>query len=158
MNMKSNKGPILCLVLACLAMAACSPYEVGDWYRKGDLQGVVLQLDDNNEPTLLLLNDEARDLDADSAQVWAAAIDARLPYDCALPTKEEFELIRKYKVVINGTLRKKGQPLVIYGHTFYWSSTPCSESHQYACSPDGVKCYFKPGHSDFYRARAVAHL
>ena len=143
--MKSNKGLILGFVLACLAMVACSPCEVGDWYRDGDLQGVVLQLNDDNEPTLLLLADEIRDVNADSALAWAAALDAQASYSCALPTKEEVELIRKYKMLISVSCYTHGISCM---HTsFIWRVRFCVDIYLYVLlvldceGEEGLACY-----------------
>jgi len=132
-----------------LAFSSCKrSYRVGDLYHQ---QGIVVSVDADGQPTMLLSLDEQRNLDADSALRWAATLDA----GWSLPTKEQWELVRKQRILLNRTLDDKHLPAVVRGHTFYWSSSACSPSHTYACGPDGVRCYFRTNRSDLYRARAI---
>jgi len=146
------KGVRLLLLLALtgsLALSSCSrSYRVGDLYHQ---QGIVVSVDADGQPTMLLALEEQCNLDADSALRWAATLDE----GWSLPTREQWELIRKQRILLNRTLDDKQLPSVARGHTFYWSSTACSPSHVYACGPDGVRCYFRSNHSDLYRVRAV---
>ena len=142
------------MTISLFALAACNrAYEPGDYYGK-EAEGIVLAVDTEGNATMLLSLDEAKDLDADSAAKWAAS----LGEGWYLPTKEEMALLKKYKSLVNITLERKKLPALLAVHTFYWSSTPCSDSHQYALGPDGVRCYFKTNASPYYRARAVKKL
>jgi len=141
----------LCLVLLS-AFAGCSRhYEVGDYFKKGSLAGVVVDV--TPEGGILLLSlDEACALDADSAAVWASSFgDA----GWHLPDKEEMQQIRRHRSLINQTLENRGLGKILTNHTFYWTSTACSASHFFACGPDGIHCYFSTNNGSLYRARAV---
>ena len=140
------------LLVATLVATACNRYEVGDYYRKGDVSGLVLTLDEEGQPVLIVSLDEARDLDADSAKVWCAAY---ADGSWRLPDKREMQLIYKYRSLLNATLQRREQPQMMGSNTYYWTATDCSESHVYACGPLGVKCYFRTNHSPLYRVRAV---
>ena len=134
-------------------MAACNGhYEVGDYYRDGDVEGIVMEADEQGNPLMLLSLEEASNLDADSAAVWASKLgDGRW----RLPDKKEMESLRINRSLLNMTLERKGLPLFLMPSTFYWTSQPCSETHMYACGPYGVQCYFRTNKSVHYRARAV---
>ena len=132
-------------------LTACGHYEVGDYYRKGALKGLVLELDDEGRPALVLSLDEATDLDADSANAWCRGYDDG---SWRLPDKREMTQIKKYRSLLNQTLGRKGEQL-LGTNIFYWTSTPCSETHIYARGPLGIKCYFRSNHSAQYRCRAV---
>ncbi|MBP5189807.1 MAG: hypothetical protein J6031_02700 [Bacteroidales bacterium] len=129
-------------------------YEPGDLYRDGENKGIVIDTDDAGNVKLIMSLDEISGIDADSATKWATSTGN----GWRLPTKNEIEKIRKYKALSNKTLNRKKMPPVLSGHTFYWTSTPCSESHTYACGPDGTKCYFSTNASVQYRARAVKEI
>lgn len=147
---------MLCLAASALLFAGCSSgYEPGDYYRRDGVKGIVIQTDDEGNARLLLSIDEVSHVDSDSALQWIASLG-----DTAwkLPTKEQMAIARKYRSAINITLRNKNLPTFLTDHTFYWTSTPCSESHVYACGPDGIRCYFKTNSSPYYRARAVRKL
>lgn len=156
--MKRRLYNIVYVLIGLSVLTACSGYEVGDWYNHDGNKGVVLKVDEAGQPTLLLAPEEAVDLTADSALLWAAQLDADSQAEVSLPSKEEMEWLRGYRSVVNKTLNAKGKPTVLEGHTFYWTSTPCSESHYYAHGPDGVRCYFRGNQSSCYRARAVIRL
>lgn len=128
-------------------------YEPGDIIKVDGRRCVVADVDSDKHPVLLLSLEEASDLDADSAARWASTVMGDTNWH--LPTREEMERVRKYKSMINMALEKKGEPTILRNHTFYWTSTQCSESHTYACGPIGLQCYFKTNHSTNYRARAV---
>ena len=113
-----------------------------------------MQTDADGNPVLLLSMEEERGYDADSAQQWSAS----LADGWHLPDKEEMEQVRKYRSLLNSTLVRKGAPKVLEGHTFYWTATRCSETHFYACGPDGIRCYFHTTSSPLYRIRAVKRL
>ena len=135
-----------------MAFAGCNGvYEPGDYYRGDGYDAVVVTVDADNKPTLLLSLDEANTLNADSAMRWAETLDD----GWRLPNKDEIAQIYRVKTLVNKTLERKGKPTVLTNFTYYWSSTPCSESHFYACGPDGVGCYYSENASSSYRARAV---
>jgi hypothetical protein len=146
---------MLCLAVSALILTGCSSsYAPGDYYSsKGD-KGIVLQADAEGNATLILSLDEASNLASDSAILWAAS----LGQGWSLPSKDQMTLARKYRSLINICLRNHKQPEFLTGHTFYWTATPCSQSHVYACGPEGVRCYFKSNTSPYYRARAVKSL
>lgn len=147
---------MLCLAVSALLLTGCGRhYEPGDYYSRNGVKGIVLQTDTEDNATLLLSIDEAVDIDADSALRWTATLG-----DTAwkLPTKEQMAVARKHRSLINITLRNKNLPTILTDHTFYWTATPCSGTHVFACGPDGLRCYFKSNHSSFYRARAVRKL
>ena len=142
------------MTISLFALAACNrAYEPGDYYGK-EAEGIVLAADSEGNATMLVSLVEAKDLDADSAAKWAAS----LGEGWYLPSKEEMALLKKYKSLANITLDYKKMPPMLTGHTFYWTSTPCSGSHHYALGPDGIRCYFKTNASPCYRARAVKRL
>ena len=151
---KKYKSAIL-LSFVGLLFSACNHYEVGDYYHKGDLSGVIITLNEEGMPSLLLSLGEAKDLNADSALAWSANYDDG---SWRLPDKREMTLINNYKSLLNATLQRKEAPQLFGSNTYYWTSTPCSESHTYACGPMGVKCYFRSNHSPLYRARAVRSI
>lgn len=144
------------LLISVLIFAGCdSKYELGDYYKSGDTKGIVVQVDAEGNPLLILSLFEAENVDADSAQNWVATLEGE---GWQLPDKGEMEQINKYKSLINKTLERKGMPTILKNHTFYWTATPCSESHTYACGPDGTRCYFNQNASPLYRSRAVKKL
>lgn len=151
-----NKRILYTILGFALTLGGCSGgYELGDYYHAGGEKGIVLAVDDGGKVTMLMSVDEAHDLDSDSAMKWASNY---ADGSWHLPSKEEMAVIKKYKSLMNITIgHKKLQP-VMAGHTFYWTSTPCSESHTFACGPDGIRCYFNTNTSPFYRARAVKTL
>lgn len=155
--MKNIKLAILiCFSTLMLFLQSCGrEYSVGDIYSDGDVKGVVLRVDDSNSPLLLLSLDEISGIDADSANVWASSLGDG---EWRLADRQEMEIVRKYRALINNTFERKSYPKVLEGNTYYWTSTPCSESHVYACGPDGVRCYFKSNNTKLYRARAVRVL
>ena len=138
----------LCFISLAALTACGGGYKVGDMYKR---QGVVVAVDGQGMPTMLLALDEQANLDADSAQRWAATLEQ----GWQLPSHDQWEQIRKQRTLINRTLADKGLPLVAKGQTYYWSSTPCSATHYYACSPDGIRCFFHSNKSNSYRCRAV---
>ena len=143
---------LICVLSLSLFLQGCSiSYECGDMFKVDGKQSVVVQVDDAGMPLMLLSLDEAVDIDADSAARWATS----LGEGWSLPTKEEMEYLKKYKSLINIKLEKKGESPFLKNQTFYWTSTDCSESHTYACGPQGIKCYFNTNSSHLYRARAV---
>ena len=140
------------LLLAIAALASCTRvYEPGDYYKGDGFEGIVVTVDANNSPMLLLSFEEAHSLAADSAEYWAEQIGE----GWRLPQKGELAQIYRVKTLINRTLEKKKKKLILNDFTYYWSSTPCSETHCYACGPDGVGCYYKENDGSSYRARAV---
>lgn len=146
---------MLCLAVSALIITGCSSsYAPGDYYNNKDDKGIVLQADAEGNATLILSLAESSNLNSDSALLWAAS----LGQGWSLPSKEQLALARKYRSLINISLRNHKQSEFLTGHTFYWSATPCSESHVYACGPEGVRCYFKSNASPYYRARAVKVL
>lgn len=145
--------PILSLLLcltSILALVGCG-CEVGDFCEEGGVKGIVLSLDDEGNPDMLLSVDEAVNISADSAAKWAESLSS----GWRLPTKEEFVTVKSCKSIINERLKNKGLPMLLSPGTFYWTSTECSPSHVNACGPDGIRCYFRTNASGFYRARAV---
>lgn len=140
------------LIVSFLTIVSCgNSYEVGDYYSNDTVKGIVVNVDEQGRPLMLLSIDEAIDIDADSAKQWAVALGS----EWHLPTKQEMEQVKKYKSLINQTLERRKYNGFLTGHTFYWTSTPCSETHHYACGPDGLRCYFNTNHSHCYRSRAV---
>ena len=136
-----------------MLFASCNGKKVtGDIVKIDGTKAIVVSTDDNGQPTMLLSVQEAANLDDDSAVRWVATIDGE---GWHLPDKSEMQLIKKYKAMINISLRKNGLPTILANDALYWTSTPCSESHTYACGPQGVKCYFSTNASPYYRARAV---
>ena len=144
------KKIIFLLIIA--AMASCTGvYQPGDYYGGDGVEGVVVTVDSENNPLLLLSFDEASSLSADSAKRWATTVGE----GWRLPTREEIAQINRVKTLINKTLDRKKKPKIFMDFTYYWSSTPCSETHSYACGPDGVKCYYSENDGSSYKARAV---
>lgn len=144
------------LTFSLMVFAGCSgKYEIGDLYKDKDTKGIVVKVDGDGRAQLVMSLDEAVNIDADSAFIWAEQFDGG---GWHLPTKEDMATIRKYKNLINSTLERKGYNTILTNHTFYWTGTPCSESHTYACGPDGIKCYFSQNASSNYRARAVKRI
>ena len=142
----------LAFLMSIILVSCRGNYEVGDIYRQGDIEGVVIRVAEDNGEMLVLSTDEAAGVNADSANVWASSFGDSQWH---LPSKDEMMLIRKYRSLINQTLERTGNPKILTNHTFYWTSTSCSESHTFACGPDGVHCYFSTNSSPLYRARAV---
>lgn len=143
----------ICLLLLLLTAVGCRQgYEPGDYYKSGGISGIVVDVDADGNAKLLMSLEEVQDIDADSASKWAAQLGDG---SWRLPTKDEMGKVRKYRALINKTLEHKKLPAVLSGHTFYWTATPCSKSHTYACGPDGIRCYFSTNASPFYRARGV---
>lgn len=145
------KRELICLMISLLILSGCSgKYEIGDYYKNGDTKGIVIK---NESDVLMVMSiDEAVNIDADSAARWASSYDGE---GWSLPNKAMMGQIKKYKSVINKTLERKGLPTILTNNTFYWTETACSESHTYACGPDGIQCYFNQNSSPYYRARAV---
>ena len=149
----------LLLFVVSFFFTGCSGEQrVGDLYKDGDIKGIVVSVNSEGHPTMILSLDEAVALNADSAVVWASNLQTVNGTKWTLPTKEEMILLRKYRSLINNTLRDKKLPLFLENGTFYWTSTPCSESHCNACGPDGVRCYFKMNDTYSYRARGVMRI
>lgn len=147
---------MLCWAVSAFLLIGCTRhYEPGDYYSRNDVKGIVLQADAEGNATLLLSIDEASDITSDSALRWTATLG-----DTAwkLPTKEQMAVARKHRSLINITLRNKNLPTFLTDHTFYWTATPCSPSHVYACGPDGLRCYYHSNQSPYYRARAVRKM
>ncbi len=128
--------------------------EVGDYYKQGDVEGIVLTLTDEGAPDMLLSVIEAVDLNADSARIWGAT----LGEGWRLPSKEEMAVVAGVKRPVNITLEKKGLPLVLKGNTYYWTATESGPRNVYACGPEGIRGYFQLNHSSVYRARAIRYL
>ncbi len=146
----------ICLAISPLLLAGCSgTYETGDYYSSGDVKGIVVKSDADGKARLVLSFDEVANLNADSAARWVAEYDNG---QWRLPTNEEMTFMKKHRSLINKTLERKGQPLMLAGFTYYWTSTACSESHTYAGGPEGVKCYFNSNASPNYKARAVRDI
>ena len=141
------------LFLGCLfLLSGCTGvYEPGDSYKGDGYEAVVVSVDDDNQPVIVMSLDEASTLSADSAMRWAEGKGE----GWRLPDRSEMSMIDRVRSLINTTLERKGLPPVLKDATYYWSSTPCSETHTYACGPDGVGCYFSENNSSSYRARAV---
>ena len=147
---------LLLSIAAMLTISACSrSYMPGDFYSEGGLKGIVVTADEQGKPTLLLAPEETKGVTAAEAKEW---VESYGDGGWHLPTKEEMEQVKKYKTLINKTLEQKKQPVVLTNHTFYWTSTPCSESHTYACGPDGLHCYFSTNNSPYYRGRGVSEM
>ena len=147
--------PILKTILLLLSLAlfaSCSSvYMPGDFYSGDGFEGIVVTVDDDNNPLMLLSFDEANSLSADSAICWAESMGD----GWRLPDKNELAQIDRVKSLINNSLENKKKPKILVDFTYYWSSTPCSESHFYACGPDGVGCFFCENNGSSYTARAV---
>lgn len=146
------KHPIVFIsLLIPFFITACSgTYQSGDMYKCDGRQCIVVSVNADGSPAMCVSLEEGEGMDAISAAVWAV-----LGEGWRLPTKEEIAVVRKYRSAINATLSKKGLPLLMENNTYYWTSTPCSESHTYACGPDGVRCYFSTNDGPAYRVRAV---
>lgn len=148
--MKNNK--ILFYAACFLLLVGCSGiYEPGDMYKGDGFEGIVVTVDEDNQPLMVMSLEEASSLTADSALRWAEG----LGEGWRLPTKKEIAQIERVRSLINNTLKRKKLSTVFTDFTYYWSSTTCSESHCYACGPDGVGCYFKENDDPSYRARGV---
>lgn len=140
------------LFVGLFVLVGCSGvYEPGDFYKGDGFEAVVVTVDEANQPTMVMSLNELSSLNADSAIRWANS----LGDDWRLPDKNEVAKIERVRSLINSTLERRGLPPVLVGFTYYWSSTPCSESHTYACGPDGVGCYYSENAGSSYRARAV---
>ena len=150
-----NKCFTFSVVILMFSLWGCSSrYELGDYYSKEGIKGVVIAVDHDGNATMLLSLFEIANLDSDSAARWAATLDE----GWRLPTADEMKIVRKYKSLLNITLRKHNEPTVLTNHTFYWTSTPAEKSHVFACGPDGVKGYFYTNMSPNYRVRAVREI
>lgn len=150
-----NYRLLILSALVALALTSCRGYEVGDYYSRDDVSGLVLKVDDEGAPLMLLSMDEVADLDADSALLWGSTYDGG---GWRLPNKEEMAYINKYRSLVNATLARRQEPQMMGPNTYYWTATPCSETHVFACGPLGLKCFFRTNHSPLYRARAVRYL
>ena len=149
-KMKMKKFNIL--IFSVLLLSSCtSVYEPGDIYKGNGYEAVVFAVDADNRPVAVMSLDEASSLDADSALRWVE----EKGDGWRLPDRKEIAMIDRTRSLINATLERKGLPPVMKNATYYWSSTPCSETHSYACGPDGVGCYYNENNSSVYRARAV---
>lgn len=149
------KKKIISIVIGTLLMAGCARnYEPGDYYSGEGYDAVVVTVDAENQPLMLMSLDEASSLSADSAMRWVET----LGEGWRLPDKNELSKMERVRSLINNTLQKKGLPKVFVDFTYFWSSTPCSESHTYACGPDGLNCYFSENASSSYRARGVRNI
>ena len=140
--------------LLFLLVGCSGGYELGDYYKTDGSAAIVVDIDADNQPLLLLSVEEASNLDADSAVAWASA----LGDGWRLPNKNEMAKIERIKSLINKTLKQKTLPEVFKDFTYYWTSTECSETHAFACGPNGVSCYFKENQDPSYRARAVKEI
>ena len=146
---------LIFLSFCLLIFTGCGgKYELGDYYSRDGVKGVVVAADDDGGATMIMSLFEASNLDSDSAKLWAEGLED----GWRLPTADEMKIVNKYKSLINITLRNHNEPTILTGHTFYWTSTPAEQSHVYACGPDGVKGYFYNNKSPHYRARAVREL
>lgn len=156
MRMKMKNKSILAIAFVMLFCACGSDkgYKAGDFYDEGGVEAVVVTADSTGVATMLMSVAEAKDIDADSAKLWASS----LGEGWTLPTSEEMNLLYRNRSYINETLEGKKLPTLFGLNTYYWTSTPCSESHVNARGPDGIKCYLASGHSACYRARAVKKL
>lgn len=154
-NKKTRLGFLAPLMTVLLLSVCGRNYVTGDFYRADGICGIVVDCDDTHGTLLLLTIDEQSDLDADSAKRWASALN---PDGWHLPTREEMEKVRRHRSAINNTLERKGFAKVVDGHTFYWTSTECSDSHVFACGPNGMQCYYRSNHSTLYRARGVREI
>ena len=147
---------IFSILLSSALLVGCkSSYAPGDYYSLDGDKGVVVSVDADAQPLLIISLDEVSALDADSALRWGLENEAQ---GWRLPDKDEIALVNKYKTLINRTMEKHHAPLVLVNHTFYWTSSPCSPTHTYACGPDGLNCYFNQNNSHSYRARKVKNL
>ena len=152
------KRALVLFAMAAFLTGCDGGQRVGDIYKNGDIKGIVVSVNSEGQPTMILSTDEAVALNADSALIWASKLQSDNGTEWTLPTKEEMVLLKKYKSLINNTLRNNKLPLFLENGTFYWTSTPCSESHCNACGPDGVRCYFKKNDTYSYRARGVMRI
>lgn len=162
-----NRIYILVALLA-LGLAACQrEVAVGDIYRDGSLKGIVVELDSEGHPTMLLSLEEASGLCADTALMWADALNQNgEEVQWVLPDYEQMNIVAQHKVEINAAAASRGEAKVLPNRSWYWTSTPCANefcpscpvTHVYALGPDGLRCYFKENHSALYRARAVLVL
>ena len=151
-----TKKNILLLGLTTLIFIGCEHgYAPGDILKIDGTKGVVVEVSPDKKPLLLMSLDEIENVDADSAYRWASSFSDTSWH---LPSKREMERVKKFKTLININLEKKGEKPILKYHTFYWTQTPCSESHTYACGPEGIGCYFSTNYSPYYRARAVKTL
>ena len=140
--------------LLFLLVGCSGGYELGDYYKTDGSAAIVVDVDANKQPSLLLSVEEASNLDADSAAAWAAA----LGNGWRLPDKNEMTKIVRLKILLNKTLKQKTLPEAFKDFTFYWTSTQCSETHTYAYGPNGVSCYYKENQDPSYKARAVKEI
>ena len=138
-------------LIGSLLAVSCRGTEPGDLYKCDGVKCVVVTVDGNGNPSLVMSLDEAVNIDADSALLWSTQVGD----GWHLPSKAEMELVKKNKSMINRGLEYKKMPVVLRNNTYYWTSTPCSETHVYACGPDGLRCYFRTNASHCYRARTV---
>lgn len=153
--MKNNNRYILyLLLLGSLLTAACRGAEPGDIYNCDGVKSVIVAVNANGNPSMVMSLDEAINIDADSALAWSLHVGD----GWHLPSKAEMEIVRKNRSLINRGLELKKLSVVLRNNTYYWTSTPCSDSHVYACGPDGLKCYFRSNASHCYRARTVKVL
>ena len=109
-----NYRLLILSALVALALASCRGYEVGDYYSRGDVSGLVLKVDDEGAPLMLLSMDEVADLDADSALLWGTTYDDG---GWRLPDKEEMAYINKYRSLVNATLARRQEPQMMGPNT-----------------------------------------
>lgn len=136
-------------------MAGCQrSYTVGDLYRSNEGNGIVVTTDSTGAAQLILSVDEIADRAWDSAM----ALQDTAAQGWRLPTSEEMKTLYAARIALNEALTDRDMPKIFGSRTWYWTSTPCSETHAYAWGPDGLKCYYKENSSPLYRVRMVKVL
>lgn len=139
------------------AFTACQRQaEVGDYYHKNGDKGIVLTLNTAGEVEKILSLQEAKNICADSALLWAE----QAGEGWNLTTPDDLKIMATHKVAINETLKQKNQPPIMEMNTWYWSNEPCNEKrlHFMAYGPNGLKAYYHENASPLYRARLVKEI
>lgn len=161
MNPYTTKILLTCSLV--LLMASCGRrYDVGDYYRSGTVSGVVVQLDDEGMPSLVLSLADTAHLNAEAALRWAETLQPAGQW--RLPTIEEWKQMARNKAKINATLGKQRSAAIVAADTWYWSCTGADgqriassavPTRVYAYGPLQAQVYFYDNASPRYVARAV---
>ena len=176
MSTRQNRATLSLWCIAammCFLLPSCTHYyEVGDYYRNGSIQGIVVEITDNGNPLRILSLEEAVGVGVDSALCWAANLNkGNTTGDASwqLPDNTLMKAMWKNKSIINQALEKHHQHPMFCATLWYWTSsdsdgnqmecrgtTPCT--HVWACGPQGMRTYFRKNNSIYYCARAVRYL
>ena len=122
MHKNKTKNSLLLALMAacCLIASACSDsYETGDKYNTSDYEGIVVQVDDEGNPLMIISMVEASNINADSAARWAEGLnEGKENSQWHLPSAEEMTVVKRAKAMINKSLENKKMSPILENHTF----------------------------------------